>query len=81
LIWNLTFQIHHFSLYLLLLNRNPDIMKISSPSLNKRGGCSSAFRDKINLSLEDEKDYFKEEQDLDPFFFLEIIFKIFHNGL
>jgi len=34
----------------------------------------------LNLSLENEKSYPKKEQDLHPFFFLEIIFKIFHNN-
>jgi hypothetical protein len=28
----------------------------------------------------DEKNYPKKEQNLHPFFFLEIILKIFHNG-
>jgi hypothetical protein len=63
---NLTLPIRHSPIYLLLLNRNPDIMEISFPSLNRREGCSSASGDKINLSLEDEKDYPKEEQDLHP---------------
>jgi hypothetical protein len=35
----------------------------------------------LNISLENEKSYPKKEQYLHPFFFLEIIFKIFNNGL
>ena len=34
----------------------------------------------LNLSLEDDKSYPKKEQNLRPFFFLEIIFKIFNNS-
>jgi len=69
---NLASPIHHFSFYLLFLNRDPDIMEISSSLFKGSEGGSP--------TLEDEKSYPKKEQNLRPFFFLEIIFKIFNNG-